>query len=35
MEGNLKHSQERRKGLEGKFRASRRALRVEPDLSVS
>lgn len=34
MEGVLKHSQERGKGLERKFRASSRALRVEPDLSV-
>lgn len=34
MEGDLKHSQERGKGLERKFRASSRALRVEPDLSA-
>lgn len=35
MERDLKHSQERGKGLEGKFRASSRALRVEPELSAS
>lgn len=35
MEGDVKHAQERGKGLEGKFIVSRRALRVEPELSAS
>jgi len=35
MEGDIKHSQERGKELEGKFNGSGRALRVEPELSVS